>query len=130
MICYIGLGTAQIGIVYQTFHLKKQLFQFLKVWLFFFAGTSKGYGLVKYESKSSSLQARHVLEGYEVRNGHILDCDWLQYSNRESITSLHSKCLYVDKLPPDYRDMAQFRRLFSKIVNPPYCQVRMIFLKN
>ena len=29
-----------------------------------FSGTSKGYGLVKYASKASSIQARHVLEGY------------------------------------------------------------------
>ena len=38
--------------------------------------------------------------------------------------SLHSKCLYVDQLPPDYRDMGEFRRLFSAVVSPPYCQVR------
>ena len=92
-------------------------------------GTSKGYGLVKYVSKASSIQARHVLEGYEVRDGHKLDCDWLQHnrpgqaSGSGNCVSLHSKCLYVDQLPPDYRDMAQFRRLFAKVVNPPYCQV-------
>ena len=94
-------------------------------------GTSKGYGLVKYVSKASSIQARHVLEGYEVRDGHKLDCDWLQHNRPGSsqasagsnCVSLHSKCLYVDQLPPDYRDMAQFRRLFAKVVNPPYCQV-------
>ena len=32
--------------------------------------------------------------------------------------------LYVDKLPVGFRDLAQFRKLFSGIVNPPYCQVR------
>ena len=96
---------------------------------FYFPGTSKGYGLVKYESKASSIQARHVLEGHTVRDGHVLDCDWLKHNPSKpgpqgsNVTSLHSKCLYVDQLPPDYRDMAQFRRLFSKIVNPPYCQV-------
>ena len=89
-----------------------------------FSGTSKGYGLVKYASKASSIQARHVLEGYQVRDGHTLDCDWLQHNRPvDTVTSLHSKCLYVDQLPADYRDMAQFRRLFSKVVNPPYCQV-------
>merc|ERR1719225_484293 len=44
------------------------------------SGTSKGYGLVKYASKASSIQARHVLEGYQVRDGHTLDCDWLQHN--------------------------------------------------
>ena len=110
-----------------------------------FLGTSKGYGLVKYASKASSIQARHVLEGYQVRDGHTLDCDWLQHNRpnggggggsgsgssgaggnaEDTTTSLHSKCLFVDQLPADYRDMAQFRRLFSKVVNPPYCQVRV-----
>ena len=102
---------------------------------FYFPGTSKGYGLVKYESKASSIQARHVLEGHTVRDGHVLDCDWLKHNPSKpgpqgsNVTSLHSKCLYVDQLPPDYRDMAQFRRLFSKIVNPPYCQVWKISRK-
>ena len=77
---------------------------------------------MKYSSKESSIQARHVLDGHEVRNGHILNCDWLRH-NSPGVTSLHSKCLYVDKLPESYRDMTEFRRLFSKIVNPPYCQV-------
>ena len=36
---------------------------------------------------------------------------------------LHSKCLYVDRLPPNYRDMAQYRKVFSVVKNPPYCQV-------
>ena len=76
-----------------------------------------------------------------VRDGHVLDCDWLKTQNgagaeQEGGTaadnataaadeiSLHSKCLYVDRLPKDYRDMGEFRRLFSAVVNPPYCQVR------
>ena len=77
-----------------------------------------------------------------MRDGHALDCDWLkahkadgqagQSENAESEEesspateiSLHSKCLYVDRLPPDYRDMGEFRRLFSAVVSPPYCQVR------
>ena len=35
--------------------------------------------------------------------------------------------LYVDKLPAGFRDLAQFRKLFSTIVNPPYCQVSVVF---
>ena len=86
-----------------------------------------------------------------MRDGHALDCDWLKMhsgggcggseraerAEQESAAdpaadqstsapeiSLHSKCLYVDQLPPDYRDMGEFRRLFSAVVSPPYCQVR------
>ena len=40
------------------------------------------------------------------------------------VISLHSKCLFVDRLPENYRDMAEFRKIFSTVVNPPYCQVR------
>ena len=95
---------------------------------FFVLGTFKGYGLVKYVSKESSIQARHVLDGHEIREGHILNCDWLKQNN-PGVTSLHSKCLFVDKLPESYRDMAEFRRLFSKVVNPPYCQVRALLMQ-
>ncbi|TRY75631.1 hypothetical protein TCAL_09736 [Tigriopus californicus] len=84
-------------------------------------GRFKGYALVLYSNPSSSIQARHVLEGQEVK-GHALDCDWLKYGIVESV-SLHSKCLFVDELPPDYRDMGEFRKLFSVAVNPPYCQI-------
>ena len=112
------------------FLVKTQQFDFSLFFILIsacFSGTSKGYGLVKYASKASSIQARHVLEGYQVRDGHTLDCDWLQHNRPiDTVTSLHSKCLYVDQLPADYRDMAQFRRLFSKVVNPPYCQVSFL----
>lgn len=88
------------------------------------SGKFKGYGLVKYVSKASSIQARHVLDGQEVRGGHVVDCDWLKHTNpSNSVISLHSKCLYVDNLPEDYRDMSEFRRIFSRVVNPPYCQI-------
>lgn len=98
------------------------------------SGKFKGYGLVRYTSKASSLQARHVLEGRIVRGGHALDCDWLKCntptnvdSTETATVSLHSKCLFIDNLPKNYRDMGEFRRLFSTIVNPPYCQVKMAF---
>ena len=92
------------------------------------AGKFKGYGLIQFVHKSSSIQARHVLDEQEVRGGHVIVCDWLKpvpkpASNPVKPISLHSKCLYVDQLAEDYRDMGEFRRLFSKIVNPPYCQV-------
>jgi hypothetical protein len=34
--------------------------------------------------------------------------------------------LYVDRLPPNYRDMGEFRRIFSVFKSPPYCQVSLI----
>jgi len=84
-------------------------------------GLFKGYGFACFTSKVAALQARHVLDGQEV-DGHLVDCGWLKEGTHH-LSDLHSKVLYVDKLPIGFRDLAQFRKLFSKIVNPPYCQI-------
>ncbi len=54
---------------------------------------------------------------------HTLQADWIN-STHISLKQLHSKCLYVDRLPPNYRDMAAYRKMFSVLKNPPYCQVK------
>ena len=92
-------------------------------------GQSKGYGLIKYVSSDAAAQARHLLDGRTVtcpKNPHLtysLDCDWLN-SSHISFKSLHSKALVVNCLPPNYRDMGEFRKIFSVVKTPPYCQVR------
>jgi len=85
------------------------------------SGDSKGYGFVEYRTKEAALQAKNMLDGKQVDNW-ILCCDWLD-SSHITFDSLHSKCLYVDKLPKDFRDMGEFRKVFGSVVNPPYCQV-------
>jgi len=84
-------------------------------------GLFKGYGFACFHNKVAALQARHVLEGQEV-GGHTVDCGWLKEGSHK-VSDLDSKVLFVDKLPPGFRDLAQFRKLFSSIVNPPYCQI-------
>ena len=109
-----------------------------------FAGHCKGYGFARFDSPSAALQvilhsrsleikildvfklkfviqARHVLEGQEVR-GHRVDCEWVK-EGTHTLASLHSKVLYVDHLPPAFRDLPQFRKLFATVVSPPYCQI-------
>ena len=92
------------------------------------AGDSKGYGLIKYVSSDAAAQARHLLDGRTVtcpKNPHAsysLDCDWLN-SSHITFKSLHSKALFVNCLPPNYRDLGEFRRIFSLLKTPPYCQV-------
>ena len=49
--------------------------------------------------------------------------DWLP-SSITQYKSLHSKCLLVENLPPQYRNFTQFRKIFSCVAKPPYCQVR------
>jgi hypothetical protein len=80
----------------------------------------------------TTVQARHVLDEHPVGD-HVLVCDWLKPAaasppKSSKVLSLHSKCLFVDGLPEDYRDMGEFRRMFSKVVNPPYCQVGTTFV--
>jgi len=84
-------------------------------------GSFKGYGFACFHNKVAALQARHVLEGQEV-GGHVVDCGWLKEGSHQ-LSDLDSKVLFVDQLPAGFRDLAQFRRLFSSIVNPPYCQI-------
>jgi len=84
-------------------------------------GHCKGYGFARFDSPSAALQARHVLEGQEVR-GHRVDCEWVK-EGTHTLASLHSKVLYVDHLPPAFRDLPQFRKLFATVVSPPYCQI-------
>merc|ERR1719483_299166 len=86
-------------------------------------GESKGYGLVKYCSNEAAAQARHLLDGRDIR-GFSIQADWLN-STHISFKQLHSKCLYVDNIPLNYRDMTTYRKIFSVIKNPPYCQIAM-----
>ncbi|KAJ9583472.1 hypothetical protein L9F63_022180, partial [Diploptera punctata] len=86
-------------------------------------GDSKGYGFVEYTTKEAALQAKNMLDGKQIENW-ILCCDWLD-SSHITFDSLHSKCLYIDKLPKDFRDMGEFRKVFSSVVNPPYCQIAL-----
>jgi len=84
-------------------------------------GVFKGYGFACFQSKVAALQARHVLEGQEVR-GHAIDCGWIKEGTHQ-LVDLNSKVIYVDELPVGFRDLAQFRKMFSRIVTPPYCQI-------
>jgi len=84
-------------------------------------GKNIGYGFAQFSNCVAGLQARHVLDGQEVR-GHQVDCDWVK-EGTHTIGSLHSKVLYVDNLPSGFRDLVKFRSIFSTVVNPPYCQI-------
>jgi len=84
-------------------------------------GESKGYGFVEYQSKDCGQRVRSQLDG-RIYEGQALACDWLDTSI-VTLAGLHSKLLYVDCLPGGFRDMSQFRTLFSQVANPPYCQV-------
>lgn len=86
-------------------------------------GENKGYGFVEFKSKEIGIAAKNYLDGKNIRGVSII-CDWLNH-NHTTFESLHSKCLYVDNLPKDFRDMTEFRKIFSTYVNPPYCQIAL-----
>jgi len=86
-------------------------------------GDSKGYGLVKYESQDAANLAKQFLNG-KILQDEAIQVDWLN-SSYIQYNQLHSKCLYVSNLPSNFRDLAQFRKIFSVVKNPPYCQIAM-----
>ena len=53
------------------------------------SGVFKGYGFACFKSKVAALQARHVLEGQEVR-GHAIDCGWIKEGTHQ-LADLQSK---------------------------------------
>ena len=56
----------------------------------------------------------------------VFSRDVKRWQNNININITSLQVLFVDKLPAGFRDLAQFRKLFSSIVNPPYCQVRRV----
>ncbi|XP_043240769.1 ribonucleoprotein PTB-binding 1-like [Amphibalanus amphitrite] len=86
-------------------------------------GASKGYGFVMYASKESAFHAKGLLDG-KVLSGSAIICDWVDPTHT-TIRSLHSKCLHVANLPAGYKNMGEFRQLFSCVQNPPYCQIAL-----
>uniref|UniRef100_A0A6A7FUY5 Ribonucleoprotein PTB-binding 2-like n=2 Tax=Hirondellea gigas TaxID=1518452 RepID=A0A6A7FUY5_9CRUS len=84
-------------------------------------GISKGYGFVCYSNRDVALQARSLLDQRQHR-GTLLSCDWVE-PNIVTFGALHSCCLLVDNLPKDYRELGELRKIFSKVANPPYCQI-------
>ena len=94
-------------------------------------GDSKGYGLIKYVSSDAAAQARHLLDGRTVtcpkfpHMSYSLNCDWLS-SSHITFKSLHSKALLVERLPPGYRDLKEFRNICSVVQKPAFSNVSII----
>lgn len=78
---------------------------------------SKGYGVVEYAHKEHALQARQALVERKIT------CDLLDSSSFSTMDALQSKCMFVEGLPENFRDLSEFRRIFSCVANPPYCQI-------
>ena len=95
--------------------------------ILFFEGTSKGYGFVEFaHNPEKSNEVRKQLDGKKI-DSFVLECDFV-LPHIISFNQLHSCCLLVDQLPTEYKNMMELRDIFSRLVIPPYCQVRYIYI--
>ncbi|XP_072346932.1 ribonucleoprotein PTB-binding 1 isoform X2 [Scyliorhinus torazame] len=85
------------------------------------SGHSKGYGFVEYMKKDSAARAKSELLGKQLGT-RTLYVHWTDV-NQLTLDLIHSKCLCVDKLPHDYKDLKAFSQAFSNIYEPTYCQL-------
>lgn len=84
-------------------------------------GHSKGYGFVEYMKKDSAARAKSDLLGRQLGTRTL----YVHWSDGAQLTPelLHSRCLCVDKLPHNYGDLEELRRVFSAAAAPVFCQV-------
>ncbi|XP_067829056.1 ribonucleoprotein PTB-binding 1 isoform X2 [Heptranchias perlo] len=86
-----------------------------------FSGHSKGYGFVEYMKKDSAARAKSELLGKQLGT-RTLYVHWTDV-NQLTLDLIHSKCLCVDKLPHDYKDLQALSQAFSCVHQPTYCQL-------
>ncbi|XP_069783542.1 ribonucleoprotein PTB-binding 1 isoform X2 [Narcine bancroftii] len=84
-------------------------------------GHSKGYGFVEYMKKDSAARAKSELLGKQLGT-RTLYVHWTDV-NQLTLDLMHSKCLCVDKLPHDYKDLQGLQETFSSVYQPTYCQL-------
>ncbi|XP_059848296.1 ribonucleoprotein PTB-binding 1 isoform X2 [Hypanus sabinus] len=85
------------------------------------SGHSKGYGFVEYMKKDSAARAKSELLGKQLGT-RTLYVHWTDV-NQLTLDLMHSKCLCVDKLPHDYKDLQEITEIFSDVYQPTYCQL-------
>ncbi|XP_064625884.1 ribonucleoprotein PTB-binding 1-like isoform X2 [Lineus longissimus] len=101
----------QFGIIEKCFLMRNEM-----------SGESKGYGLVEYtHNRDHTNTARLKIDGMEVYQCRV-HCEFIQ-SHLTAFNDLHSKCLFINKLPADFVNEQQLDELcryeveviFSKI---------------
>ncbi|XP_075688879.1 ribonucleoprotein PTB-binding 2 isoform X2 [Rhinoderma darwinii] len=84
-------------------------------------GQFKGYGFVEYMKKDSASRARLELLGKQLEE-FTLFAQWVDV-NQLTADFIHSKCLFVDKLPKDYSNTDELTEIFSYLHKPLFCQL-------
>lgn len=87
-------------------------------------GESKGYGFVEFIDKDCASQAKQQLmtTGSRYVGGRILRIDFAD-PNLLTYEDLHSRTLFVDRLPRDFVDGEVFKQLFSQSGTVTFAQV-------
>nr|XP_043907661.1 ribonucleoprotein PTB-binding 1 isoform X3 [Solea senegalensis] len=84
-------------------------------------GHSKGYGFVEYMKKDSAARAKSELLGKQLGSRML----YVHWSEVGSLTYplLHSKCLCVDRLPPNLLTAQDLRSALADTHVPVFCQL-------
>ena len=83
---------------------------------------SKGYGFVEFSTRDEAVMAKYVMATKEVGGRH-LRVDFAD-NGMVSTSELHSKTLFVDKLPKNFSDNVVLKRMFEVYGVVNFCQVR------
>ena len=94
-------------------------------------GESKGYGFVDYINRDCAFQAKQQLmtSGSKYVGGRILRIDFAE-PNLLSYEDLHSKTLFVDRLPRDFTNGDVLRQLFGQSGTVTYSQVFLLLFSS
>ncbi|GAA6218115.1 ribonucleoprotein PTB-binding 1 isoform X1 [Lates japonicus] len=84
-------------------------------------GHSKGYGFVEYMKKDSAARAKSELLGKQL-GSRMLYVHWTEVGSL-TYPLLHSKCLCVDRLPPNLLTAQDLRNALADTHAPVFCQL-------
>ncbi|XP_029364594.1 ribonucleoprotein PTB-binding 1 isoform X2 [Echeneis naucrates] len=84
-------------------------------------GHSKGYGFVEYMKKDSAARAKSELLGKQL-GSRMLYVHWTEVGSL-TYPLLHSKCLCVDRLPPNLLTAQDLRNALADTHVPVFCQL-------
>lgn len=87
-------------------------------------GLSKGYGFVEYMKKDSAARAKSELLGKQL-GSRMLYVHWTEVGSL-TYPLLHSKCLCVDRLPPNLLTAQDLRSALADTPTPSFCQVTIV----
>ena len=96
-----------------------------------FTGESKGYGFVDYINRECAIHAKQQLmkKGSKYVGGRILRVDFAE-ANLLTYEDLHSKTLFVDRLPRDFTNAETLRGVFSQSGTVTFAQVCTLYHKH